>query len=235
VRCSGKASIRRASGEEAEFAISDISANGALLVGSLHLVEGEWVGVSLNLEGVVVRLAAVVARTDHRSAHAAIEFRAVTREALRSIEGSIDLTIGRALAMSPPRVLVLHSSADVLATIERDLARLERSAKLCTSALEAMWAMQDPSARYVAMIAGHCSHDVTAGVLGHFAERHPKARRIVLFGEQLPSTDDGASVHVEAVLRSPWPISALARALGLPAMDGSIGLLAAADAGERDQ
>jgi hypothetical protein len=93
VRSSGTATIQRASGERAEFAIRDMSANGALLVGCVRLVAGELVRVSLDLEGLAVQLVAAVVRTDPENAQAAIAFRAVTCKALRSFDESIDRMI----------------------------------------------------------------------------------------------------------------------------------------------
>jgi hypothetical protein len=220
----GTATIRRASGDQAEFALRDLSESGARVVGNLRLVEGELVHVSLELDGKVLSIIASVLRTEPQTAQAAIEFRDLSSEMQQSIEHAIDSMIARVLASSPPRVLVLHPDAEVGAALERDLSRLERGATLCSTVVEALWAMQNATARHVAIIV---SREMASEVVQHFADDHPGVRRILLFGEQLESVDHGVSI--DAVLRTPWRIRALARALGIDATDSTMAMLPASD------
>ena len=222
MRSAGTAIVQRGPGERAEFAIRDLSAKGARLVGATRLVDGERVHVELEIDGAVVSLAAVVVRTDPQLSQAAIEFRDVPEAALDSIVRAIETMIARARDSSAPRVLVVHPDEDVRAALERDLARLSRGAMLAASLDEGRAA----AGEYLAAIIA----DAYAGeLLPEVAERHPRARRIVLFGDQLGSVDRTWSAQVDAILRTPVRIRALSRALGITTTDSSIALLPQTD------
>lgn len=223
----GTATIVRArSTVTAEFNIRDLATGGARLIGRAQLVEGERIQVMLNLDGVMVSAAAEVLRTEPQNAQVAIAFRDLSREATEVIERAVAAMIERVRAGSPPTVLLLRAPAEARAAVERDLAQLGRAVRACATMLEAVWALDDPTVRYEAVvIASDMDREPLGELLKHLAERHPQLRRLLLFGDQLESVDRVAASRVDAVLRTPLRIRALARALGIRETDSSLAML----------
>jgi hypothetical protein len=90
--------------------------------------------------------------------------------------------------------------------------------------LEAMWALTN-TVSINAVIVSSAVGDQSGELFEHLEEHHPAARRILLFGEQLEPVQRSTSSRVHAVLRTPWRIRALARALAIDARDSSMALL----------
>ena len=224
VRSAGTATVQRGNTRE-KFALRDLSPSGARLVGTARLVEGEPVSVTLELDGVTLALIAEVVRTDPQNSQAAIAFRGVSREAVVAIERAIERIIERARATALPGILVLHPDATVRAALERDISRLDRATTPCAAPLELVWAMQETTARHDALVVSDSPREVVAEILEYFARHYPTMRRILLFGEQLGSIDHSLSSRVDSVLRTPWRIRSLARALGVSATDSSIAMI----------
>jgi hypothetical protein len=223
VRSVGTAILARASGQLEQFAIRDLSETGVRLIGNARLAETERVRVSLKLDSGTVLLIGEVVRTDPRNAQVAIAFREVSRDALRSIERAIEAMIDGVRVTSPAAVLVLHADNDVRAALERDLSRLDRAASLCATNLETMWSLHDQAANHIAIVIdGELPIDTLDALSHHLVENHPQVRRVLLFGEQLGSIEGTIASRIDAVLRSPWRIRALARAVGVDATDSSM-------------
>jgi hypothetical protein len=110
--------------------------------------------------------------------------------------------------------------------LERELSRLGRGATLCATSLEAIRAVDDRAVNHVAVIIDATLGDRVVDLVAHFADAHPQLRRVVLFGEQLGTVDSRIARRVDAVLRAPWRIRALSRAIGIDVTDSSIALLA---------
>jgi hypothetical protein len=210
--------LRRGSDERITFAVRDLSRGGARLVGHVRLEEFERIAVELELDGSVVTVAADVVRTDPQNAQVAVVFRDLAPHAVEVIERTIDALLKRVDATSP-LVLVVDVAAEIAAGLERDLAQLKRGTTSCTAA-DALTALQP--AHEAAIIAATTAN---VDLLQALAEQHPRVRRIVLFADQLGSLDHAASSRVDAVLRTPWRIRPLARALGLESPDSSIAML----------
>ncbi len=223
----GKATIVWArSTVPAEFNIRDLSTGGARLIGRAQLVESERIQVMLELDEVTVSVAAEVLRTEPQNAQVAIGFRDLSREATEVIERAVTALIECVRAGSPPTVLILRAPAEARAAIERDLAQLGRAVRACTTMLETVWALENPTVRYEAVvIASDMDSEPLGELLKHLSEQHPQFRRLLLFGDQLESVDRVAASHVDAVLRTPLRIRALARALGIRETDSSLAML----------
>jgi PilZ domain len=218
--------LRAGSADPVAFAIRDLSANGARLVGRVQLVDGERIRVLLKLEGVELLVEAEVVRTEPQNAQVAIAFRDLSSAAREMIEQTIDAMVERVRVASLLTVLIVGAPAETRGAIERDLAQLGRRSRPCATMLEAMWSLHDPSIRYEAVIvASDALGESLGALLEHLAEHHPTIRRLLLFGDQLKSVDHASSSRVDAVLRTPLRIRALARALGVGATDSSVGLL----------
>lgn len=222
----GKAIVTRRPGEHFALSIRDLSASGARLVGRVELAEGDHIGVSLEIEGSTISTTALVVRTEPQNSQVAISFNNLSHEAREIIDAAVTALIERVRADSPPTVLVLSASAEVRAALERDLAQLGRATRACATMLDAVWSLHDWAIRYEAIvIVREADPDPLDQLLKHFAEQHPQLRRVLVFGDQLESLDHEASRRVDAVLRTPLRIRALARALGIRETDSSIGML----------
>ena len=229
MRSTGTATVARTSDDPGVFAIRDIAIGGARLVGTTRLGEGEHVRVTLDLDGSIANVEAVVTRVDAQNQQTAIAFRSVSDDAARVIENAIDKLIRDGAAGSAPCVLVLHRDPDVRDALERDLSRLQRAAKPCATLLETMWALQHAPRGIVAIVASDQPRGQLAALLEHLSQHHPKLRRVLLFGDQLEPVAREVSSHVHAVLRTPWRIRALARALGINSADSSLAMLPASE------
>jgi hypothetical protein len=225
VRAAGKAWVLH-DNARAEFAIRDISTSGARLIGATRLPEGVRVDVELKLDNDIVAVQAEVVRVDPQRAEVALAFRAVTARANELIARTIQALVERVRESGPPSVLVIHPDGETRAALERDLTHLDRSATLCASPLEAVWGVDDLSANHVAVIIGTTLGERASELVVYFGDHHPHVRRILLFGDQLGAVDRAISNRVDAVLRTPWRIRALSRALGMDLADSSIALLA---------
>jgi hypothetical protein len=226
----GKASIARGPAERFEFALRDLSTTGARVVGSTRLVEGERVQVTLELEGVSITVFADVVRTEPQNQQAALAFFEPPAETVAAIEQAISGFVDRVRASSPRTVIVIGAPAEVEQALERDLAQLGRAMHACSTNLEMTWALQDRTTVYeAAVLASDLDPAHIAAMLQHLAEEHPEVRRLVLFGEKMSSLEKTASSRVQAVLRTPLRIRALARALGVNLTDNSIAMVALVD------
>jgi len=218
----GKARIERG-GEIVELAIRDLSVDGARLVGRIQLFENDRVNVELELEGATFTVAANVVRMEPQNSQVALAFQQISPEARATIKKAVERLVS-GVRDTAAMVIVMHRDPAIRGAIERDLAQLGRAARTCATLLEVSWALNDPHAKCEAIIIDNELAD-SAELLRHVAVDRPKVRRIVLFGEQLQSIQHPAANLVDAVLRRPVRIRALARALGVPLNDSSIAML----------
>ena len=203
---------RRTTGETATFAIRDLSAGDARLVGPLQLFDGERIEVRIELEAAFV-LAADVVRFEPQRHLAHVRFRDVTPDVLAQIERSIAELVATVRAESPATVLVIHPRVEVSSALERDLAKINIAARVCADLARAIEALDDPTIRYIAAVVA--GPDIGA-ILQHLEEHHAQLRRVTLFGDQIEKIDHPAASRVHAVLRTPWHFKGLARALDVP-------------------
>jgi hypothetical protein len=226
VLSAGTALIERGPGRSAaEFEIRDLSSTGARLVGSSRLVDGEVVRVTLRLDNDVVSVIAQVIRTDPQRAQTAIAFRDVPRAAADRIAAAVTAMASRQRASSAETVLVVQPDGEVRAALERDLLRISRVARNCATPLELTWALSEPVRYTAAIINGDLPAGDIRAIVQHLAADHPAIARVLLFGDRLPSLDHATSSLASSVLRTPWQIRALARAIGADLNDSSLALL----------
>jgi hypothetical protein len=209
----------------AEFEIRDISVTGARLVGPGRLAEGELVRATLRLETGAVAVIAQVLRTDPQRAQVAIAFRDVPADAADKIAAAIATMTARQRASSAQTILVLHPREDIRAAVERDLLRISRATVACATPLELTWALTQPVRYTAAIVAGDLPAAELRAIVHHLAEAHPAIARILLFGDRLPSLDHATSSLAQSLLRTPWQIRTLAKAVGADLNDSSLALL----------
>lgn len=214
--------LARVVGSEGKLAIRDLSASGARLVGKVPLVEGHRVKLELALEGGTAVLDADVVRVDRQRNEAAVVFKHASAETRAWIEQCIDAVIARVRAAGGPLVLVHGLPGEAEAALERDLAKLEHAMQRYDSA-----AVPERAAALV--VAAGLGSDAVRDVLAQARETRPELRYVLVFGEQLESLDHDVSRDVDAVLRTPWRIRALARAIGVESADSTSAMLPSTD------
>jgi hypothetical protein len=213
----------------ATFAVRDLSAEGARLIGHGKLVEGRRVRIELTLEGVTRPIDADVLRIDRQRSEAAVLFKNLTVETRRWIEDSVGTLIARVRAAGPPAVLVLGMPVQRAAALERDLARLERAMRPCATLDDALAALGEPDRVCAAIVCSEAGNARILELVRVLRDRYPGVKRTLLFGEQLESIDHEVSRGVDAVLRTPWRIRALARAIGIDSADSTAAMLPQGD------
>ncbi len=210
--------LARVVGHEGKLAIRDLSTAGARLVGKVPLVEAHRIKLELVLEGGTAKLDADVVRVDRQRNEAAVVFKNLGEQTRTWIEQCIDAVIARVRAAGPPLVLVHGLADDAAATLERDLAKLEHAMQ--RYAPDAL-----PERAVALIVAAALGNDAVRDVLAAAREKRPELRYVLVFGEQLESLDHAVSRDVDAVLRTPWRIRALAKAIGVESADSTSAML----------
>jgi ActR/RegA family two-component response regulator len=147
-------------------------------------------------------------------AEVAVAFRAVSPSTHEQIARSLEAMLMRARALSSPTIIVVHPDQEPRTALERDLARLGKPAHGASTILEAIWHLEDHVVHYeAAIIAADLDANLRAEILCHLEERHPEVRRVLLFGSHVESLDHASSRRVHVVLRTPWRLKGLARAV----------------------
>lgn len=227
VRVVASGTARLAGSAGGTFAIRDLSVDSARLVGRVPLVEGHRIRLELTLEGAMKLVEADVLRVDRQRSEAAVMFRDPGPETRAWIEQCVTALIDRVRAAGPPIVLVCGLPGEPAAALERDLARLDHAMQVCAGETDVMAALHETE-RVCAVVV--YAETVQIGELvTHLRDQHPAMRRVLLFGEQLESIDHEVSRGVDAVLRTPWRIRALARAIGIESADSTAAMLPASD------
>lgn len=211
------ASVTRATKETSRFAIRDLSGGGARLVGDTRLFEGELVWIRIELD-TPVEMAADVVRVDDQRKTAEVTFRDVSAEASAQIEQSIAALIESVREASPPTVLVVHPEVSVSSALERDLARIGVAARVIggiASAGDLAWMLEDKAVKYIAVIVSGQLDEALGSSLSYLEDNQPALKRVVLYGDQILKSEHPAVGRVHAVLRTPWHVKGLTRALGV--------------------
>jgi hypothetical protein len=211
------ATLVRVSTERGAFAVRDLSATTVRLVGQLGVFEGERVQLILEL-ATPLQVSVDVVHVDRQRKVVEVAFRELTDDARAQIEGSITALIER-VSTSTPTVLIAHPTVDVSSALERDLARVGVSSRICTTLQDATTQLADPSEHLIGVIVAGSFGDAVGPMLQHVEGTRADLRRVILFGDHIEKIEHPATGRVDAVLRTPWRFKGLARALGLPAED----------------
>jgi hypothetical protein len=210
------ATIVRASQERGRFAIRDLSAGGARLVGpQLDVFEGEPILLEIQLAAPIT-LTAEVVRVDRQRSVVDVEFRGLAPDALAEIERSIAELLALVRESAPPTVLVIHPSLEVSAALERDLARVGVGARVRAELATLADDLADRAAHYTGVVIAGSFGEAVGPAFEHVETQHAQLRRVLLFGGQIEKIEHPAAARVHAVLRTPWHFKGLARALELP-------------------
>ncbi|HEY5927322.1 MAG TPA: PilZ domain-containing protein [Kofleriaceae bacterium] len=207
--------VTRSTKENARFAIRDLSAGGARLVGELLLFEGEKILLRIEL-AEPVELAAEVTRVDQQRKVAEVVFSGVAADALAQIERAMAEVLASVRDTSPPTVVIVHPAVDVSSALERDLAKIGVAARVCATLPDLEWQLADKSVRFVGVIISGAFGEAIGPALQHVEDNHRGLSRVILFGDQIKRFDHPAVGRVHAVLRTPWRFKGLARALEVP-------------------
>ena len=178
--------------------------------------------LELSLEGGSAVLDADVMRVDRQRHEAAVMFKNPSAETREWIERCIETVIERVRAAGPPLVLVHGMADEPAAALERDLAKLEHAMQ--------RYAPDALTERVCALVvAAELGSEAVRDVIAAVREKRPELRYVLVFGEQLASLDHDVSRDVDAVLRTPWRIRALAKAIGVESADSTSAMLPMSD------
>lgn len=213
------ATIVRGSKQRAAFAVRDLSASTARLVGELDVFEGERVRLILELVEEPLEVSVEVVHVDRQRKVIEVAFRELTEIARARIERSITELIDRVRASAPPTVLIVHPAVDVSSALERDLARVGVAARVCPTLEDAARPLADRTVHFIGVIVAGSFGEAIGPVLQQLEDTRSELRRVILFGDHIDKIDHPAAGRVDAVLRTPWRFKGLARALGLPSED----------------
>lgn len=206
------------------FTVENISTTGVLLRGVVELSAGEIVRVLLHLAGEVsVGVAAEVTRVEEIADggwRVALRFRDVELSIQARLDAIVRRAVDRHLASGPATVVVIDNDPVACTVAELDLQTLGFAMFRARTSLEVIRALADPSRRVRAVVVSTSLVAVhTSVMLRHLVDEHPGVRRILLHGPEA-NVSDFSTLQVEAFLRKPWDLGALAIALGVSVPSG---------------
>lgn len=207
------------------YAVDDLSAGGAALIGAPRLEAGDEVDVILHVYGETpVALSARVARAPAGGTVALAFSRASPqleerlnatvlayreRAETAALTGVADGPAGAAddPAGAEPTAVVVDDQPEVSAALARELEALGVRAIRAQSPLEAIEAIEDnaPAIRFVLVDLALGRADGT-DLLAWVADEHPGVRRVLMSGVLEPKALSDALMRrkVHAILRKPW-------------------------------
>ena len=223
LRCSGIPGTAVVLGQlgTGSFAIENLSATGASLVGDLALAPAERVKLLLHIEGErSLGVTAEVVRADPLVAdrhRVAVRFHEVPDEIRDRIVALVSTALDRQWIASAPALLVVDDHAETALAVERDLVGLGWTVVPVATSTELMQRLGDPSLRFEAALVEICLGRVNAsGLLSHLAEQHPRVRRVLMSARAL-SDDCEAELstgRAQMFLPKPWQRETLMDVLG---------------------
>lgn len=227
VRRTGLTAVVLARGNHsAVFAVEDLSAGGALLVGRLDvdLARGEPVKLLLHEDGRPLPLAACVIRVDQQGGdlRVAVVFREISPRAQDRVQDLVLRTLELRRAECPDLVLLVGISQALREPLERDLASHCRLTAAADTWLDGVWQLDDLALRFETAIVDYDTDRVGGlDMLAHLIVEHPAIHRILLSTDLVAAERELGSWRAHAVLIKPWTRESLELALrrrvqGLP-------------------
>lgn len=219
------------------FAIENLSATGALLVGDLVLAPSERIKLLLHIDGerplgVTAEVVRIQSLSTDRS-RVAVRFHEVEFETQAWIQNLVLSAIDRQWITADPAILVVDDEPATCIAAERDLRVLGWTVVSAASSVEVVRWLRDRSVRFEAALVEACLDRINSlALLGQLADEHPRIRR-VLVSKRVPSRDDEnalvsnalVSACAHAFLQKPWDPDMLMDAIGaLDRTDKAAGL-----------
>lgn len=204
--------------ETSSFAVENISASGALLVGDAALSTGERIRLLLHIDGErSLGCNAVVARVDRTGGHyaAAVQYLELDYAAHSRIETIVRHALEQHWIVPSPVVVVIDDDDATTTAVERDLRGLGWAVLRATTSLDIVRCLNDPSHRVeAALVEASLKHVKTTGILSHLRDEHPTARRVLIAKHGASVTNEsGALPRAQTLLRKPWEPRVLLEAL----------------------
>ena len=206
--------------ETSTFAIENVSASGALLVGEVRLSLGERVRLLLHIDGQrSLGCEATVARVEDifEGRYAvAVRYHDLDRSVQIRIESIVRHALERRWILPSRVVLVIDDDDSTATAVERDVRSLGWAVVRATTSLEVVRCLNDCSHRIQAALVDAClKHVKTTGILSHLSDEHPMVRRVLISKQGPGSTNEsGAMPRAQVLLPKPWERLALMEALG---------------------
>lgn len=206
---------------QATYLVTNVSAGGALLMGTRPIAVGVCVDVTLDLgRGRVFALRGTVARANVRAdddCDVAIAFARATAEVDHVVEAMAHSLRRRRIAEAPC-ALVIEGSDSARDALEADLRALGWRTLAYATPTAAVPYTSQPDARIDAAfveLAEECADGID--LLAMIGRVHPRARKIVLTAVEAAHAERVRTfVGDVALLRKPWSADELERALRGP-------------------
>ena len=201
------------------FKTIDLSAGGALLLGSPPVAVGDCVDVQLRLSVLrTVSLGAVLVREEGAGERAAfaLAFIDVAADAQDDIQAALLAALEAAHAAS---ALIVDGASEGCLGLQSDLGTLGHNTFLVSTPEDAVRFLEQPNKVSVALVERTASALDGLDVLTYLAQERPSIRRVLVAGTAGSSQLALAlAPHrhpcAQAVLLRPWTRGVLARALG---------------------
>lgn len=220
----GSATVVSSRGESAPFSIRDLSAGGAMLVGTLRLAAGERIEILFDADGdrlTGIRLCAEVIRSDRLPSErfaTGVEFRDVPVVIHDHIHELVIAANERRRANAPPSIMVVDASPQAHRAVARDLARSGRRILAASTLLEVVRHLHDPEQRIeTALVDTRLGDADGLAILAYLADEYPNVRRVLVSdrGRLCDYERELSSGRAHAFLTKPWEPECLVAALSV--------------------
>lgn len=214
------ATVIARSNQTAPFAVENLSAGGARLVGDLALAAGEGIQVLLERAGSQpMALTAKVVRVDRSEETGrqvvGVSFSNLPDPIQDAIQGLVLRALARQRAEAPPTVLVIDDVREVCDVFTRDVEALGYFVVAAQTPLDAIRSLQDPGTKVDAAFVDLCLGRADGlDVIEYLTDEHPSIRRVVMSGTLVAELEpEVSSGRADAFLVKPWSRKTLADAL----------------------
>lgn len=220
----GSASVISPYGESGTFSVRDLSADGAMLVGTLQLVAGERIEILFDADGdrlTGISICAEVIRSErlHSERFATgVVFRDLPVVIHDHIQELVVSANERRRANAPPTIMVVDASPQARRAVARDLGGSGRRIVAASTLLEVVRQLHDADQRIeTALVDTRIGDADGLAILAYLADEHPNIRR-VLMSDRARVRDyerELSSGRAHAFLTKPWERECLVAALSM--------------------
>lgn len=220
----GSATVMLPRGASGTFSIRDLSAGGAMLVGTLQLVVGERIEILFDADGdrlTGIRICAEVIRSDRLTSErfaTGVVFRDVPVVIHDHIHELVIAANERRRANAPTSIMVVDASPQARRAVARDLASSGRRIVAASTLLEIVRHLHDADQRIeTALVNSRVGDADGLAILDYLADEYPNVRR-VLVSDRARVRDyerELTSGRAHAFLTKPWEPECLVAALSV--------------------
>lgn len=211
---------------ERSYAVRDLSATGAMLVGALRLAPRDRIELLFDADGdrmTGINLHAEVIRSDQLldERHAiGVVFRDVPAAIHDHIQDLIVSALARQRANAPTTIMVVDDTPHARHAVSRHLGGLGHQVVAASTLLDIVRHLHDPNLRIeAALVDTRVGDENGLAILAHLADAHPSIRRILMSDRARVRDYESELVsgRAHAFLTKPWERECLVAALSMVA------------------